>query len=121
MTLQKLRPGIKFGPPLADTFKMIYANAIVVGTAETVWTPASGKTVRLIGWMLSSSAAAALEFQDSGASGTVIAQTPLLAAAGVDRVESLGKGVLLADPDNTLKLDVTANTTVSGMVFGREE
>jgi len=104
-----------------DTFKMIDAVAITAGTPATVWTPASGKKVRLLGWFLSSSAAAALEFQDSAAAGTVVAQTPLLAAAGVHDTLHLGEGVVLAAVDNTLELDVTANATVSGMVFGVEE
>ena len=104
-----------------DTFKMIDAVAITAGTPATVWTPASGKKVRLLGWFLSSSAAAALEFQDSAAAGTVVAQTPLLAAAGVHDTPHLGEGVVLAAADNTLELDVTANATVSGMVFGVEE
>ncbi len=77
--------------------------------------------MRLLGWFLSSSAAAALEFQDSGAAGTVIAQTPLLAAAGTHDATHLGEGLVLAAADNTLDLDVTANSTVSGMVFGVEE
>ncbi len=103
------------------TFKMIDAVAIIAGTPAVVWTPAAGKKVRLLGWHLSSSAAAALEFQDSGAAGTVIAQTPLLAAAGIQNADRLGEGVILAAVNNTLKLDVTANSTVSGMVFGIEE
>ena len=65
--------------------------------------------------------AAALEFQDSGSAGTVRLQTPLLAAAGVHDSPPLGEGYLLAAADNTLNLDVTANATVSGMVFGVEE
>ena len=104
-----------------DTFKMIDAVAITAGTPATVWTPASGKKVRLLGWFLSSSAAAALELQDSAAAGTVIAQTPLLAAAGVHDAPHLGEGLVLAAADNTLDLDVTANAIVSGMVFGVEE
>ena len=105
----------------SDTFKVIDAVAITAGTPATVWTPASGKKVRLLGWFLSSSAAAGLEFQDSGSAGTVIAQTPLLAAAGGHDAPSIGEGVILAAADNTLDLDVTANATVSGMVFGVEE
>ena len=36
-----------------DTFKIIDAVAITAGTPATVWTPASGKKVRLLGWALS--------------------------------------------------------------------
>ena len=103
-----------------DTFKVIDAVAVTAGTPATVWTPASGKKVRLLGWVLSSSAAS-LEFQDSGSAGTVRLQTPLLAAAGIHDSPPLGEGYLLAAADNTLNLDVTANATVSGMVFGVEE
>jgi len=105
----------------AVTFKVIDAVAVTAGIPVTVWTPASDKTVRLLGWTLSSSAGAALEFQDSGAPGTMIAQTPLLAAAGVHSLPDIGDGLALAAADNTLDLDVTATSTVSGMVFGVEE
>jgi len=118
---QQLRAPQSAKVPTPDIFKSIDANAIVAGTEEIVWTPASGKTVRLLGWRLSSSVAAAIQFQDSAASGTIIAQTPVLAAAGIDEKESLGRGILLASPGNTLKIDVSANSTISGIVFGVEE
>ena len=51
----------------------------------------------------------------------MIAQSPLLAAAGLHEAPPLGEGILLAATDNTLELDVTGNSTVSGMVFGVEE
>ena len=105
----------------ANTFKMIDANAITAGTEETIWTPQSGSRIRLLGWSLSSSAAAAIEFQDSSASGTVIAQTPLLAIAGIHDSPDLGDGILLSAADGVLKLDVTSGSTVSGMVWGIEE
>ena len=105
----------------ASTFKMINANAITAGTEETVWTPQSGSRIRLLGWNLSASAATAIEFQDSSASGTVIAQAPLLAIAGVHNSPDLGDGILLSAADGTLELDVTAGSTVSGMVWGIEE
>jgi len=105
----------------AATFTVIDAVAVTAGAPATVWTPASGKTVRLLGWALSSTAGEALEFQDSGTPGTVIAQTPLLAAAGLHTSLDIGEGVVLAAAENTLKLDVTATSTVSGMVFGVEE
>lgn len=119
--VQKLRPLQPSILPVPDVFKNIDANAITAGTEEIVWTPESGKTIRLLGWRLSSSAAAAIQLQDSSSSGTIIAQTPVLAAAGIDDRESLGRGILLSAAGNTLKLDVSANSTISGMVFGVEE
>ena len=118
---QKLRSSQPSKLPVPDVFKNIDANAITAGTEEIVWTPASGKTIRLLGWRLSSSAAAAIQFQDSATSGTIIVQTPVLAAAGIDDRESLGRGVVLDSPGNTLKVDVSANSTISGVVFGVEE
>jgi hypothetical protein len=119
--MQELRSPTPSKLPVPDVFKIINANAIVAGTEEIVWTPASGKTIRLLGWRLSSSAAAAIHFQDSATSGAIIAQTPVLAAAGIDDREYLGRGVVLTTPGNTLKLDVSANSTISGMLFGVEE
>jgi len=121
MVLQKARTPAASQLPVPDTFKSIDANGIVAGSEEVVWTPATGKTIRLLGWRLSSSAAASIQLQDSSASGTIIAMTPVLAAAGIDDKESLGRGVLLSGAGNTLKLDVSANSTISGMVFGVEE
>jgi hypothetical protein len=78
----------------ATIFKMIDANAITAGSPETIWTAADSTSgrIRLLGWCLSASAAAAIEFQDSNAAGTVIAQTPLLAIAGVHNSPDHGLG-----------------------------
>ena len=119
--VQQLRTPLPTKIPTPDIYKSINANAITAGTEEVVWTPASGKTIRLLGWRLSSSAAAAIHFQDSATSGTVIVQTPVVAAAGIDDRESLGRGIKLDSPGNTLKIDVSANSTISGIVFGVEE
>lgn len=105
----------------ANVFKMVDAVAITAGTPVTVWTAADAtKRIRLLGWSFSVSAAAALEFQDSNAAGTVIAQSPLLATAGIHGSPDIGDGLLIT-VNKTLNLDVTANATVSGMVWGVEE
>lgn len=104
----------------ANVFKMIDANSITAGSAEAVWTANGDLRIRLLGWCLSASAAAAIEFQDENASGTVIAQTPLLGIAEVHNSPDLGDGILLV-AGKDLMLDVTATATISGMVWGREE
>lgn len=104
----------------SNVFKMVNANAITAGTEEAIWTVTGDKRIRLLGWCLSASAAAAIEFQDSEDAGTVIAQTPLLGIAGVHNSPDLGDGILLVSGKN-LMLDVTATATVSGMVWGTEE
>ena len=104
----------------ANIFKMIDANAITAGTAENVWVPTGDRRVRLLGWSLSASAATAIEFVAASADTTVLAQTPLLAIAGVHNSPDLGDGILLASNDD-LQIDVTANATISGMIWGVEE
>jgi len=103
------------------TFKMIDAVSVTAGSGATVWTPASGKKFRLMGWSLSVASAAAIEFHDHTV-GTIVLQTPLLAAGGIHNSRGeLGNGFISASANNVLKLDVTANAAVSGMVWGVEE
>lgn len=104
----------------ANVFKFIDANGITAGSPETIWAVTAQNRIRLLGWSLSSSAAATIEFQDSATAGTVIAQSPLLAAAGIHNSPDLGDGILLAS-DSDLTLDVTSTSTISGMVWGTEE
>ncbi len=105
-------------PPMV--FKDIAAVAVTAGTAATVWTPTAGKRFRLMGWRLSSSAAAALIFR-YGATPTTMFRTPLLAAAGVDVCEVACNGFAPGAAGEALKIDVSANATVSGVVYGFEE
>ena len=114
-------PGQNREPKIqANIFKMIDANAITAGTAENVWVPTGDRRVRLLGWSLSASAATAIEFVAASADTTVLAQTPLLAAAGIHDSPDLGDGILLASNDD-LQIDVTASATISGMIWGVEE
>jgi len=104
----------------ANIFKMVDANGITAGTPENVWVPTNDRRVRLLGWSLSSSANATIEFVAASANTTVLAQTPLLATAGTHDSSDLGDGILLVGNDD-LQIDVTATSTVSGMVWGVEE
>ena len=104
-----------------DTFKIVDV-AITAGTPATLWTPASGKIIRFLGHNLGLSAAAALEFQDSGAAGTIIFKCPDTATNAVNFGLHIGRGIKLEAADNTLDLDVDAGTiTVTGTVWGIEE
>ena len=104
----------------ANIFKMIDANGITAGSPENVWVPTGDRRVRLLGWCLSSSANAAIEFVAASADSTVLVQTPLLATAGIHTSPDLGDGILLASNDD-LQIDVTSTSTISGMVWGVEE
>ncbi len=99
---------------------MLDAVAVTAGAGVDAWTPESGRTFILMGWRLSLDNGGAIEFHDN-AVGTVIMQTPLLAAGGIDIAEDIGDGIKGAANDNVLKLDVTVTGAVSGMVWGVEE
>lgn len=99
-----------------DTHKSIDAVAVTAGTPATVWTPATGKRFVLLGWSLSCSAAAAVILKDDA---TQIVRTPKVA---IDTPTNSPADFRFASAakNNALKLDVSANATVSGFVYGYE-
>lgn len=99
-------------------FKTRANAAIVAGTPAAVWTPAAGKKVRLMGAQLSISAAGQIILKDGTAE---IARSPQLAAAGVWSLDNIGEGILSGAADQVLNIDVSANASVGGMVWGVEE
>jgi hypothetical protein len=108
------------GIPLV--FKNIPAISVTAGTPQAVWTPATGKSFRLMGYNLSLSVAGSIIFKD-GSAGEVL-RTPTLIAAqpwqGRITVGNAG-GLLSQATNNPLNLDVTASGSVSGYVYGIEQ
>jgi hypothetical protein len=105
----------------AAVIKPIAPTAVTAGTGITIWTPGAGKKFRLMGWILSVTVAGEIILGDN-AIATIIARTGLLPAAIAQQSpSSLGNSVLSAAANNVLKLDVTVNATVQGIVFGTEE
>ena len=102
-------------------FKTIKAQSVTSGTPVGVWTPASGKSFRLLGFMLSLSVAGAILFEDTTGSSNEFLRTGLLAAGVAVASPDLQNGYLSSAPNNELFIDVTANGTVSGFIFGDEE
>jgi hypothetical protein len=102
----------------APSYKEI--NAVVTaGTPAAIHTPASGKKFRLVAYRVSVSAAAGVLFKE-GAANSLVLRTPTLAINTPDG-ERLGEGVPSAAADNVLKVDVTANATVTGWALVYEE
>jgi len=99
------------------TFKTVKAAA--VGTIATVWTPAAGKKVRLMGGCISLSAAASLLLEDNAA-GADVFQSPVLAANTPYNFD-LGNGVLLSHADDVLKATSSAAANLTGTFYGAEE
>lgn len=103
-----------------SVFKPILNVAVVAGTPAVVWTPAAGKKFRLMGLALSLSVAGFLSLDD-GVSVLDLVRLPAMPAGqGID-VETFGNGLLAALANNTLRVDVSANGNVNGMVWGTEE
>jgi hypothetical protein len=100
-------------------FVPVKAVAVTAGTPVSIWNPGGGKRFRLLGYHLSLSVAGSILFEDG--SGTEFARTPLLAAGVGQPSPALGTGYLSATAGNQLCLDVTANGSVSGFVFGYVE
>src|SRR5207302_1415802 len=108
-------------PRTPSVFKDITATAITAGTPLSIWTPAGGKKFRLMGWSISADAACSLIFKYGGAPTTMF-RTEKLAANGISQsAPNFGNGSMPGAANDVLKLDVTANATVSGYCFGAEE
>jgi hypothetical protein len=96
-------------------------NAIAIGAIATVWTPAAGKRFRLMGGVLSVSAAASVLFEDNAAgAGSFVFRTPKLAADTPYNFD-LGQGFLSAAINNLLKATSSAAASVTGTLYGTEE
>ena|SRR5258706_5729559 len=104
-------------------FKPIKAVAITAATPVAVWTPATGKRFRLLGFCLVPTVAASILFEDATGAGNEFLRFPLTAAVPTAQVMiNLGMfGYLSTTANNALFLDVTATATVSGFVYGTEE
>jgi len=117
-------PGIDFYGNIAlYVFKPVKAVAITAATPVAVWTPATGKRFRLLGFCLVPTVAASILFEDATGSGNEFLRFPLTAAVPTAQVPvSLGLlGYLSTTINNVLFLDVTATATISGYVYGTEE
>lgn len=101
-----------------SVFKPIAAVSVTSGTPVAIWTPASGKKFRIMGYHLSLSVAGAIILKDNT---TEIYRTPLMAAGIGQASPPLGNGILSVASNNLLNADVTASGTLTGTVFGTEE
>ena len=104
-----------------QVLKPIAAVAVTAGTPVTVWTPAAGARYRLLGYAVSLSVAGSVILKNKPAGAAVeVFRTPTL-AAGTGMTDELGKGILPGAAGDLLQIDVTANGSVSGYVWGSEE
>ena len=103
--------------PQPNVFTTISALSIAV--EATIWTPASGKKFRLLGFLFAGSVTGNITLRDNTA-GTVIFIIPGTAGIFITS-PPMGFGILSAAANNVLTATGPALTTLSGVVFGRED
>jgi hypothetical protein len=101
--------------------KFININAVSVAAETTIWTPASGKRFRLMGYVLESGTIGGNVILKDNTAGTAILTIPFGAANGVIVSPPQGNGILSVAANNVLTATGTATQTLSGYVFGTEE
>ncbi len=100
-------------------FKVLAEQAVTSGTPVSVWTPATGKKFRIMGYHLSLSVAGAVLIQDS--TGVTVLRMPRATNNNPTPSPPMGNGYLSSAANNQVFLDVTATGAVSGVIFGTEE
>jgi hypothetical protein len=95
--------------------------AKIINPAMAVWTPPTGKTVRLMGGCISVSVAGYVVFTDNAAAGTVIWRTPVLVANTPYNFD-MGNGYPLSGANRLLfAFGSNTATAITGTLYGREE
>lgn len=95
-------------------------SAVVITTETTIWTPASGKKFRLMGFVITQGVATGdvtLKDNTGGTTILVIPATP----TGQPLPFGMGNGILSAAVNNVLTATGASTETISGFVYGTEE
>lgn len=106
-----------WGPAFTPDIFKPQVNVTVGTTAVTLWTPASGKKFRLLGYNLGTNVTGTYTFFDSA--GTTITSAFLPASATATTV-LLGNGYPGASQNNTLTATGPAGGLLTGILFGTE-
>lgn len=94
--------------------------AVTITNETTVWTPASGKKFRLMGFVITQTVVAGnITVRDGTAGSTilVIPSTP----TGQPLSFPMGNGILSSNSNNVLTMQGSTGEVVSGFVYGTEE
>jgi len=98
--------------------KSFNAQAVVAATGIAIWTPATGRRIRVLGYSFSATVAASISLCDAVVA-TKVFRGPIVAAAGIDSQPNLN--ILMAAITTPLIIDVSAGSTLTGSVWGVEE
>jgi hypothetical protein len=96
-------------------------NAVSIASEATIWTPASGKRFRLMGFVLESGTVGGNVLLKDNTGGTLKLVIPFGAAGSVIQSVPMGNGILSAAANNVLTATGGATQTLSGYVYGTEE
>lgn len=99
----------------------ININNLGIATEQTIWTPASGRKFRLMGYVLESGTVGGNVLLKDNTGGTTKLIIPFGAANGVIVSPPMGNGILSVAANNVLTATGSATQTLSGYVFGTEE
>ena len=101
-----------------NVFKTI--SAVTITNETTIWTPASGKKFRVMGYVLSvGTAAGNLTIRDNTAGSTIFI-IPKMPTDTPHHI-NLGNGILSAAANNVLTAQGASTAVLNGVVWGTEE
>lgn len=103
---------------VANIFKMFNARFLSAGTPGAIWTPATGKKFRLMGYSICTGALASLQLSDGA---TPIVEVGVANSYGAYPAGNLGNGILSTTANNPLNATSNADSTFYGMLWGVEE
>lgn len=93
-------------------------SSLLLLTSQTIWTPASGKKFRLMGYAVTSSVlGGAITLKDGG--NTILIIPALVTTAAV--VDGWVDGILSQAANNSLSAIGSLTQTMTGYVYGTEE
>lgn len=101
--------------------KFVNINGVAISSETTIWTPASGRKFRVMGYVLTSGTVGGNVVLKDNTAGTTILVLPFGAAAGTIVSPVMGNGILSAAANNVLTATGAATQTLSGYLFGTEE
>lgn len=103
---------------LNDPDQVIDLSAVTITSITTVGTPASGKTLVLVGGEISVSAAGSVLFEDNSSGNGVVFRTPKL-LVDTPYPFRLERGRKLSAADNVLKATLSVAGAVTGFLIAK--
>ena len=122
--IQKIQWANAFGNAIPFITPNVWKDVgtVAIGTIATVWTPTSGKKFRLLGGLISVSAAVNILFEDNAAgAGNFIFRVPAMLINTPLAFTLGGNGFLSAAVDRVLKATGSGAANLTGTLYGTEE